>query len=139
MRTMFYSSNAKTFQYAHKLRRQMTDAEKSLWKHLCRNQLDGYRFKRQHPIINYIADFYCHKAKLIIEVDGKIHEQNEQIIHDRERTTKIETLGCRVMRFTNTEVMNQIEYVIMSIRKELPTSKENIASPLGEVGGKNEK
>lgn len=75
MRTMFYGSNAKTFQYAHALRARMTDAEKKLWDRLSNKQLEGYRSKRQHPIANYIADFYCHQAKLIIEVDGKIHEQ----------------------------------------------------------------
>lgn len=97
----------------------MTEAEAKLWTRLSNKQLNGYRFKRQHPIVNYIADFYCHKAKMIIEVDGKIHEQEQQIAHDNERTRKIEQFGCRVLRFTNAEVMNQIEEVLKKIEKEL--------------------
>ncbi|MGC1242591.1 MAG: DUF559 domain-containing protein, partial [Chryseosolibacter sp.] len=86
MRTMFYQSNAKTFRFAKQLRAEMTGAEKFLWSHLSNKQIEGYRFKRQHPIMNYIADFYCHKAKLIIEVDGKIHERPDRIAHDNERS-----------------------------------------------------
>ena len=119
MRTMFYGSNARTFRFAKKLRREMTEAERFLWWHLSRNQVDGFRFKRQHPIRNYIADFYCHKAKLIIEVDGAIHDQEEQRIRDQERTFAIEELGCRVLRLRNSDVTNNIEQVLNMIRNEL--------------------
>jgi very-short-patch-repair endonuclease len=125
---MFYISNAKTFQYAHALRANMTWAENKLWARLSNKQLNGCRFKRQHPIANYITDFYCHKAKLIIEVDGKIHEEAMRIIYDQDRTKAIEQLGCRVLRFTNEDVLDRIDDVISAIRKE-------IASPSGEVGG----
>ena len=116
---MFYGSNAQTFRFAKKLRREMTEAEQFLWWHLSRNQINGHRFKRQHPIRNYIADFYCHEAKLIIEVDGGIHEQEEQRIRDRERTFAIEKLGCRVLRFSNSDVTNNIEQVLKTIKKAL--------------------
>lgn len=116
---MFYQSNAKAFEYAHNLRGNTTPAEELLWNHLSKNQLDEYRFKRQHPILNYIADFYCHRAKMIIEVDGEVHEQEERIARDRLRTAKMEAIGCRVIRFINREVMYLTEYVISCIRKEL--------------------
>ena len=134
MRTLFYRSNAQIFRYAHKLRANMTVAEKILWHHLSKSKLNGYRFKRQHPIKNYIADFYCHKAKLIIEIDGGIHDQEDQIIRDRERTAIIEALDCRVIRFRNSEVMNEIEHVLASIKTALPPAT-TAASPSGEVGG----
>jgi very-short-patch-repair endonuclease len=97
----------------------MTLAEKILWNHLSNKQMDGYRFKRQHPIRNYIADFYCHKANLVIEVDGKIHETEKQMERDREKTAAIEEIGCRILRFTNDEVFNAIDQVIQTIKNEL--------------------
>lgn len=136
---MFYGSNAQTFKYAKKLRGNMTVGEKILWNHLSNKQLQGYRFKRQHPIRNYIADFYCHKVNLVIEVDGKIHETEKQMIHDKDRTAAIEELGCRVLRFTNDDVFNVLGEVITSIKNELTHSLKppagRRASPLEEVGG----
>ena len=70
--------------------------------------------------MNYIADFYCHKTKLVIEVDGGIHDHEQQMIRDRERTAIIEALGCRVLRFSNNEVISDIESVLTSIKKALP-------------------
>lgn len=118
MRTMFYGSKAITFKNAKRLREKMTEAEKILWSRLSNKQINGYRFKRQHPIAKFIADFYCHQANLIIEVDGGIHQQKNQIIYDKERTLVLEALGCRILRFTNNEVANQIEEVIKTIKNE---------------------
>lgn len=129
---MFYRSNAKIFQYAHALRANMTDAERKLWDRLSNKQLEGFRFKRQHPITNYIADFYCHRAKLIIEVDGKIHEDPKQIAHDNDRTVVIEALGCRILRFTNSQVMGHLEEVVHTIKMELQTSPSGRQPPLQE-------
>jgi Uncharacterized protein conserved in bacteria len=132
---MFYGSNARTFKFAQKLRKGMTDAEKILWSRLSNKRLHGYRFKRQHPIQNFIADFYCHKAKLIIEVDGRIHEQPQQILHDQERTARIKEAGCRILRFTNNEVKNQIDTVVHAIELELKVASSDATSPSGEAGG----
>lgn len=101
MKTMFYGAMPITFKNARRLRSEMTNAEKILWNRLSKKQLDNYRFKRQHPVANFIADFYCHRAKLIIEVDGGIHGQPEQIIYDVNRTMELEALGIKVLRFTN--------------------------------------
>lgn len=118
MRTMFYESKAITFKNAKNLREKMTEAEKILWSRLSNKQINNCRFKRQHPIANFIADFYCHQAKLIIEVDGDIHLQRDQIIYDKKRSLVLEGLGCRILRFTNNEVKNQIEKVIDIIKNE---------------------
>lgn len=97
----------------------MTNAEKILWNRLSKKQLDNYRFKRQHPVANFIADFYCHRAKLIIEVDGGIHGQPEQIIYDVNRTMELEALGIKVLRFTNHQVIDETEQVIEKIKETL--------------------
>lgn len=132
---MFYGSNARTFRFAKKLRNNMTDAEQILWNRLSNKQL-GCRFKRQHPICNFIADFYCHKAKLVIEVDGAIHERADRIIRDNDRTEKIqESSGCLILRFTNNEVKHDIENVILTIKRALARA----TSPSGEAGGANQR
>ena len=74
------------------------------------------RFKRQHPIDIFIADFYCHKYKLVIEVDGEIHTTPEQRQWDENRTAEIEKYGLTVIRFTNHEVMNQLNHVLDILR-----------------------
>ena len=99
---------------------------------MSKKQLNNYRFKRQHPIANFIADFYCHRAKLIIEVDGGIHDQPEQVIYDANRTRELETLGIKVLRFTNDQVIYGTEKVIEKIKEILNTTQP---SPLGELEG----
>ncbi|PZX92584.1 hypothetical protein DOS84_15245 [Flavobacterium aquariorum] len=95
-----------------KLRENATEAEEFLWLALRENQLDGYKFRRQHPLSIYIADFYCHKLKLVIEIDGGYHKTKEQIILDKERTDTIELQGLKVIRFTNEEVLLNLSNVL---------------------------
>jgi len=78
------------------------------------NQL-GYRFRRQHPVGNFIVDFYCHKLKLVIEADGSIHNSEEAKIRDEERQKILETEGIKVIRFTNAEILKNGEEVIEKI------------------------
>lgn len=85
--------------------------------------------------MNYIVDFYCHKAKLIIEIDGGYHFERQQIIRDRERSEKIEQSGCRIIRFTNDDIRHHLNHVLESIETLLKVPKGNEASPSGEVGG----
>lgn len=80
-------------------------------------QIVGVRFRRQHPVSKYIVDFYCHAAKLVIELDGKIHLAKQE--SDRERTKEIENLGLRIIRFTNEEVQESIDNVILRITAEV--------------------
>ncbi len=113
---MFYGASPKIFEFALYLRNNPTYTESALWMRLSKKQL-GVRFKPQHPILRFIADFYCHKAKLVIEIDGDIH--NQQIEYDIGRTEELEFLGIKVIRFKNEEVLENIELVIERIKEEL--------------------
>ena len=106
-RTMFYGAKADTFKFAEELRKNLTEAELVLWDKLKQNKLNGYKFKLQHPIKLFIADFYCHKAKLVIEIDGKIHSTKESKEYDINRSYEFDQLGLKVIRFTNSEVINK--------------------------------
>ena len=92
-----------------------------------KEQFPKYKFRRQHPISIYIADFYCHKIKLVIEIDGSIHDSEEAKLNDKRRQQDLEDLNLMVIRFTNDQVKNEIENVIEMISstiKKLTTSKE---------------
>lgn len=102
---------------AKQLRQQPTPAEHRLWQYLRNKQLLGYKFRRQHAIYNYIADFYCRARMLVIEVDGSIH--NQQVEHDQTRDKNLESLGYTVVRFTNAAVLNDIENVLSKISQLL--------------------
>ena len=98
----------------------MTPAENALWSHL--NVQVNAKFRRQHPLGNYIADFYCHKHKLVIEVDGSIHNLPEVKINDIEKQLFLEERGLKVIKFTNTQVFNQLESVLRNIQNEINPS-----------------
>lgn len=98
---------------AKQLRQQPTPAEDRLWQYLRNKQLLGYKFRRQHAIYNYIADFCCCEKKLIIEVDGSVHDK--QIEKDKTRDENLESVGYKVVRFSNEEVLDEIENVISTI------------------------
>ena len=115
---MFYGANRYIFKNAKELRKNLTVAEMHLWSRLNKSQL-GVRFKRQHPINVFIADFYCHKYKLVVEVDGEYHNNEEQLESDKRRTAALEGFGITVIRFTNEEVMNEIDRVVEEIKKYL--------------------
>jgi very-short-patch-repair endonuclease len=117
---LLYNRNLK--QLSRQLRENMTDAETHLWTKIRRKQLKGYQFYRQKPIGDYIVDFFCPRAKLVIEIDGSHHLIGEAIEYDRIRDDYLSSLGLRVLRFTNTEVLMHIEGVVESIDKEIPLS-----------------
>jgi len=112
---MYYGVTPVLFEYARKLRLDETDAEKELWKYLCNKRINGLRFRRQHPILYFIADFFCLSAKLIIEVDGGVHNIPAQFEYDINRDNELAAYGLKVLRFTNAEVMNDIDEVIRKI------------------------
>jgi very-short-patch-repair endonuclease len=104
-------------QLARSLRKQQTEAERLLWSRLRNRQLQGCKFRRQQPIGPYIADFLSLEPKLIIELDGGQHaEQQEQ---DNQRTRYLQALGYRVLRFWNHEVLNDLDAVLEAIRIEI--------------------
>ena len=110
------------FKNARELRQNLTPAEKYLWKQLRARRFEGYKFRRQHPVGGYIVDFYCHKSSLVIEVDGQNHETKESKMYDDERTKTLEANGLRVIRFSNTGVLTNIESILDCIYKELNVS-----------------
>ncbi len=112
---MFYNAKPIIFERAKAMRENMTQAEKSVWEKLKSNKMLGLRFKAQHPIDIFIADFYCHQLKLVIEIDGGIHKSVDQREYDIGREAEIEHWGIKVIRFTNEEVENNIKQVIKEI------------------------
>jgi very-short-patch-repair endonuclease len=116
---MWKGASPQIFFYAKHLRENLTEAEEILWSELRNNKLEGYKFRRQHPLNNYIADFYCHKLKLVIEIDGGYHQTTEQKQLDAERTEMIEFQGLQVIRFTNEEVIQDIKNVLNKIKEYL--------------------
>jgi len=112
-KSMYYGAVPATFQKARQLRNKMTSAEKLLWDKLKGKQIAGVKFRRQHPINKYIVDFYCHAAKMVIELDGKIHLKSKE--HDKERTEKLKELNIKIIRFSNNEVEKNIEEVLKQI------------------------
>ena len=114
-------------QAARELRQPQTPAEQKLWSRLRDRQLDGLKFRRQHPIGKFIIDFYCAEAKLCIEIDGDSHA--EQVEYDQARTAYLNELGYTIMRFTNREVFGQLEAVAQAIADECQRLIANDDSP----------
>jgi len=102
---------------SRRLRREPTPAERKLWFEFLRDL--PQKFSRQKPLGTYIADFYCSRSRLVIEVDGDSHFTTTGVMHDEARTAALAAFGLRVIRFTNTEVMQQFEAVCERIEREL--------------------
>ena len=107
---------------AKRLRRDSTDVEHIIWRHLRAGRLQGVKFKRQQPIGRYIVDFVCFERKLIIELDGGQHAN--AIEKDAARTQWLESQGFAVLRFWNNEIMNNIEGVLMRVMEALSPSPQ---------------
>lgn len=105
-----YNKNLK--QPSRDLRNNMTDAEKHLWSKLRAKQILGLQFYRQKPILNYIVDFYCPSANLVIECDGSQHYTGEGLEADRIRDEALAELGLMVLRFDNLQILNEIDVVV---------------------------
>ena len=100
---------------AKALRRAMTRAETLLWRHLKAHRLAALGFRRQSPMGNYIADFVAHSCKLIVEVDGESHDFESRLRHDARRDQWFASRGYRVLRFTNDDVLKNLEGVVITI------------------------
>lgn len=107
---MHAGASAHIFRMAAKLRAHMTEPEKALWEFL-RIKPEGYKFRRQHPFGNYVLDFYCHKKRLSIEIDGENHNTTEQIKKDNHRTQFLIEQGIKEIRFKNSEVITNLQTV----------------------------
>ncbi len=106
---------------ARNLRKTQTDAEQILWLKLRSRRLSGFKFRRQHPIDNYILDFYCNEAQLAIEIDGGQHAEEKNIKRDCQRTALLNQKGIRVIRYWNNDVLENTDEVLEDI---LATLKE---------------
>ncbi|NEU09386.1 endonuclease domain-containing protein [Flavihumibacter sp. R14] len=108
-----YAYNTHLQPYASSLRKQMTKAEACLWKYVLKaRKLRGYQFRRQRPVLRYIADFMCMELMLIIEVDGITHDWEETHKRDRKREQELEAAGFSILRFSDEEVLKDIDAVL---------------------------
>ena len=113
---MFYGSSPIIFANARELRNEPTASEVIFWS-LLKQHFPNYRFKRQHPVSQFITDFYCHKLKLVIEIDGSIHLSNEARNNDKIRDEFMQSLGLKIIRFTNDEVCKNGERAIEKLKE----------------------
>jgi len=114
--SMFYGAGPVIFELAKKLRNNVTLTEMILWGRL-KEYFPKLRFRRQHPISLYIVDFYCHAEKLVIEIDGNIHDLETVRSNDIIRQKDLEDFGLKVLRFTTKEIMNDLESVLRKINE----------------------
>ena len=129
----YFGASRELINLAKEFRKTQTEAEKLLWKALRNHGFANLKFRRQHPVKWFIADFYCHDFKLIIEVDGGIHNSEIQSEHDENRTSELEELGIRVIRFSNEEILNKLDLVLQKIQQTILRS--STPSPGGEGAG----
>ena len=122
-----------------RLRNEMTRSEKMLWYYLRGSGLDGYKFRRQQGVGQYIVDFYCPRVKIAVELDGDSHFRSGAALHDRVRQNFIEAQGIRVLRFTDNDVRDSLPDVVALITRELRTTpnpsseRRGIISPFSSV------
>ncbi len=113
----YFGASEEIIKRARMLRKTMTKAEEKLWGHLRKKQFKDLKFRRQHPIGRFIVDFYCHAFKLVIEVDGSVHQQKTQQERDENRTYELQELGLTVIRFDNQVVLTNILKVLKEIEE----------------------
>ena len=134
---MYKKLPANILTHARSLRGTQTDAENLLWMLLRDRRLDEFKFRRQHPVGRYIIDFYCHEAKLAVELDGGGHNLDESKKYDRLRSLEIESAGIHVVRFWNNEVLKDCVAVMECIYRVLQerSKKPLTPAPLPEGEG----
>ncbi|MFA5973792.1 MAG: endonuclease domain-containing protein [Lentimicrobiaceae bacterium] len=118
-----FGAKREVFENAKELRKSQTEAEKALWGVLRSRRCGGLKFRRQHPIKDFILDFYCHEYLLGIEVDGSVHENDVANEYDLNRTAELESLGITIIRFKNEEVLTDLSEVLTEIRNKVEQLK----------------
>ena len=116
---LFAGAEPQKFEFARKLRQELTETEEKLWQQLRGSKINGAKFRRQHPIQFYVLDFYCHEVKLAVELDGRIHELKENKEYDQNRTKALNEIGVTVIRFANEQVEKNMADVIEEINSHL--------------------
>lgn len=129
---VYYNQNLKV--NARVLRNDSTASEIKLWNFLRNKQMKGYLFNRQKPILNYIADFYSNKLKLVIELDGYSHNLEEEYEKDLQKDLEFKKIGFKILRFEDNEVMKNIENVLKAIENYIEdfekSEEEHPTNPL---------
>ncbi len=118
-KVLYLGAKGRSFSNARMLRSTSTLAEQILWDSLGNKKIKGYKFRRQHPIAGFIADFYCHEARLIIEIDGEIHDLPDYSEHDEGRSYMLENQDIKVIRFKNIEIRENLDSVLKQIESIL--------------------
>jgi very-short-patch-repair endonuclease len=117
---LFYGASPEIHRRARELRKNLTPAELKLWDLLRSKSIGNLKFRRQHPIYQYIADFYCHELRLVIELDGGVHDEVGQQEYDRNRDLVIGEFDIQILRFKNEEVINDPIKVMEKVKAFLP-------------------
>jgi very-short-patch-repair endonuclease len=116
---LFYGASPLIHKRARELRKKMTHTESLFWNEVSNKRFLEFKFRRQHPIGKFIVDFYCHELKLVIEIDGNIHENIDSKEYDQGRTYELEEFGLQVLRFQNEEVEKEMEKVLFVLRSKV--------------------
>ncbi|HBB96397.1 MAG TPA: hypothetical protein DC054_13500 [Blastocatellia bacterium] len=111
-------------EFARELRKSQTSAEDLLWQLLRDRRLLGFKSRRQHQLGDYIADFFCREANLVIDCDGAIHNRNEAWNHDKNRDAYMISLGLRILRIPNERILNDTQNVLLELQQHLPSPSE---------------
>lgn len=124
------------FKKARSLRKSMTKAEILLWSKIRSRQIENLKFRRQAPVYHYIADFYCDSLKMIIEVDGEIHNEDSKRVYDIERDKVLKDHGFKIMRFNNNEVEFELNSVVRKIESFLYQNYPELYSERSNINDK---
>jgi very-short-patch-repair endonuclease len=116
----------KLYQYGRELRQESTEAEKLLWEELRNRKFNGLKFRRQHPLDKFIVDFYCNEKKIVLELDGGVHNEKINKEYDEARTAMLAGLNIIVLRFKNEEVIIDMQGVLKKIRDVANMLNRNI-------------
>jgi very-short-patch-repair endonuclease len=127
--TQSFGASKEMIRKAKSLRRKQTLSEERLWKILRNGNINGLRFRRQHPLSFYIVDFYCHEIKLVIEVDGDIHRKEEVKKRDEIREAYIRNFGVCVMRFSNEDVYFNSGWIVLKVLEYRKAFESRMAFP----------
>lgn len=126
----FHLYNNRLQPFANALRKDMTKAEACLWKYALKaRQMKGYQFRRQRPVLNYIADFMCKELMLVIEVDGITHHDEKVILKDKRKQRDLEAAGFTVLRFSDSEVLKGMTGVIAFLEEWIEKYEISKATP----------
>ena len=118
-KTMHLYASPRIFGNAKNLRRNLTPTEELLWTYLRNRQIENVKFRKQHPMSRYVADFYAHEVKMVIELDGKHHENPDQLFYDMDRTEVLAFYGISILRFKNEQVLHSIKEILEEIKNEI--------------------